>query len=972
MLNRGVGRKAYGQTALTALCAAGLFSVLYLIRGFYPFGDGSIVITDLYSQYVPLLYRFYDVVTGQKNLFLDLSVSGGANLYVDTINEVIDPFNYVLLLFGRDRIYQAVNVLLLLYVTAAAASADFFLLKAFPKSRKWNVVLSLCYAFSGYMAYNYQIIKWMYFPVLFPLFCLALRRLLKEKKGGWYAVLLGYQLALSIQLGFMTLLFVLFSSGIYFRVQKAGRAGRSASAAAGGDDAGFYVRKQERQAAMCRVGLYTFAGLLLSGAVLLPNVYILLSSSRAGENLSYFGVMKRHGLDDLFERLFQIAQPVLLSLFVWAFAGWRKKIAGKKDGGKEDERCKAERRKDGRCGRMRAVLQRWKNDFVCLPEEGRFLFSINVLLWLTVLLQPANLLWHMGSYMCFPVRYGYMVLLSGAGLTKWLLTERETVQTDATGQKSGWVISLCAVVLCIAACLLTYCWEERIVQAFSSLAISLVCPKETMVVCVILLLFFAAGLCGLAGGRGRLTAGIAALCGLCLNLFIFLPPDYGVRLSNEAAYRKMAQQAAGVPAEAASSGQNMLQAQGDTDTVPQFVGNEVLRRVKDDPELPLNAALVNGQSSLTGYFPTASQRFKNAMESLGYLVPWVATQSVGGTQVSDDLLSMGLVLEKEASTLMLQSDSVLGRQEELAEFVGGSGCMERIAGDSLKTDPDGAVLAAAEGERAVYLDPAMTADSFRIFVNGEEIAVPEETSAFGRHRIVEVGTFTDETAAILVTDKSGTALPIADMEFGLLDCGGWRETMEALQQESEAGGAQEKPAEGGAGAMRACARALTKEELEIDPSHGRIRVFLTDMEAGKTVFLPIAALDGWSCALNGKNVDISPVFGGFLGITTQEGINEIVLKFTPSGLGAGVILTVLGAVGLLAGIFAFRYQEKQEGGQRGGQQHRAEGSAAGVSKLTAAVSMLYQIIFTGGLFVIYVIPAAGLICYMAAKALGIF
>ena len=37
-------------------------------------------------------------------------------------------------------------------------------------------------------------------------------------------------------------------------------------------------------------------------------------------------------------------------------------------------------------------------------------------LWLTVLLEPANLLWHMGSYVCFPVRYGYMAVLSMAAL----------------------------------------------------------------------------------------------------------------------------------------------------------------------------------------------------------------------------------------------------------------------------------------------------------------------------------------------------------------------------------------------------------------------------------------------------------------------------------------------------------------------------------------------------------------------------
>lgn len=77
----------------SALFAAALFCLLFLYRGMYPFGDGSILTTDLYSQYMPLLYRFYDVVTGQKNFFMELAVSGGANLYADTVNEIINPFN---------------------------------------------------------------------------------------------------------------------------------------------------------------------------------------------------------------------------------------------------------------------------------------------------------------------------------------------------------------------------------------------------------------------------------------------------------------------------------------------------------------------------------------------------------------------------------------------------------------------------------------------------------------------------------------------------------------------------------------------------------------------------------------------------------------------------------------------------------------------------------------------------------------
>lgn len=70
-------RKTWQATALTALCSVALFCLLFSYKKMYPFGDGSVAITDLYSQYLPLLYHFYDVVTGQKNLFLDSAFPAG-------------------------------------------------------------------------------------------------------------------------------------------------------------------------------------------------------------------------------------------------------------------------------------------------------------------------------------------------------------------------------------------------------------------------------------------------------------------------------------------------------------------------------------------------------------------------------------------------------------------------------------------------------------------------------------------------------------------------------------------------------------------------------------------------------------------------------------------------------------------------------------------------------------------------------
>ena len=80
------------------LLAVFLLLPVYAYKGMFPFGKGSVMLTDLYSQYGPLLYRFYDVVTGHKNLFMDFDILAGTNLYADTINEVLNPFNYILFL----------------------------------------------------------------------------------------------------------------------------------------------------------------------------------------------------------------------------------------------------------------------------------------------------------------------------------------------------------------------------------------------------------------------------------------------------------------------------------------------------------------------------------------------------------------------------------------------------------------------------------------------------------------------------------------------------------------------------------------------------------------------------------------------------------------------------------------------------------------------------------------------------------
>lgn len=909
--------------AESALFAAALFCLLFLYKGMYPFGDGSIMITDLYSQYVPLLYRFYDVVTGQKNLFVDLAVSGGVNLYADTVNELINPFNYVLLLFGRENLYLGVNVLLFLYGTAAAASCRYFLEKIRPGEGALRgglmLALSLCYAFSGYTAYNYQIIRWMYFPVLFPFFMLALLRLLREKKGGLYGILLAYQLMLSVQLGFMTLLFVLFAGGLYGYLC-IGRDG----AFAVGDRLERENIRRERTGRLACLAKWTIAGLLLSSAVLVPALIGLFSSARSGETLSYFGVMKRHGLEDLFERIFQIGQPILLAVLA----------------------CEA------RC-LMRRCRKSGEKLSGALAGEGQFWFSMCIFLWLTALLQPANLLWHLGSYVCFPVRYGYMTLLCMTALAvsiqdakeKRALPEAERAAEETSRGHfflTG-AIRLAGLLCLVGAAAVTIGWENRIVQAFSSLAISSVCPAETLAVLLVCMLLAAGTLCLQQAGSGRgLTAGrrlsgegtgpvlCAAVCGFCLYTMIFLPQDYAVRQENEAAYAEMTREE--------EAYQRAVREQGE-DAREEWL----LARRKDRPDLPINAALVSRKGSFSSYFPTEDRMTKAAMEGLGYLAPWVSVRSVGGTRVSDELLRR--VIVTEAGTRRIEADkapleqgkegSVLARQEQLTVLAAGRSLLERFSGSELVQE-NGSLLLLVESESEVYLDAGQTADTLQIFVNGQEVEIPEKMQAASPHRLISLGVFAGQEVEITVL-SGGVLTDAAQLELGVLDIAMWQEALSFLDQPGVQGGT--------------C--ALPKEQFQISEKDGMIRV-QTEASAGAQLLVPFAALDGWSCVQNGKSVDIVPVFGGFMGITLAEGENEIIFSFVPPGLYTGLWMT---ALGMAAGLWMTLQNRRATGQNR---------ISAGTDKVLGG---LYRVLFAGGILGIYVVPALGLIICLAGKGL---
>lgn len=886
-------KSIYLQLLWTGCISAALFLILCAVRGLYPLGDGSVLMIDLHSQYTPLLYRFYDVVCGRKNLFMDFSVSGGANLYADTINEVINPFNYLLFLFGRERIWLAVNVLVGAYVTAAAVSAHFLLLRLWPQKTQWNLVFALVCGYSGFAAYQFQIIKWMIFPVLFPLFVLAFLRLIREKKGGFYALLLAYQLMLNLQLGAMTLLVTLFGSSLYFA---------------------FCVKREKRREAMCRLAIWTIPAVAASAVVLWPGIAYLLTSARGSQNSSYFAVMKQHGLDDLFERLFIAVHPVLLGIFGACLL------------------CSIADRFAGR----RSSLNSWKK----MPEEGRFLLVFNGFLLLTVIAQPSNLLWHLGSYMCFPVRYGYMLTLAAVCLIKWMCLEQEKEQHAGRKSLHAWQLGtgMVAVMLSVGALFFAVKYADGISQAFSTLAISLVCPDQTKITALILAVLALAALLAFLSGkrRCRIMAAVTAAASLCLFLFILLPQDYAVRLMNEDAYREMNQRY-----------QTRQNIQGS------------FARTADEDDLPLNAALVAGNQTLTGYFPAGSQQvYAQGMEQLGYLTPWVSTRSWGATMISDGILGvkkeetplvLGKALMIKASaqelkegTQQAKAAGPLALQAYLGQALTGKEMLSFVQEDALTADENGGIVIAVEGKKALYLDAGTAAANLQVLVNGKELQIPEAASLESEHRLLYVGTYENQNVSLQVLAADGSSLlgavnaeekRYAASCLGLVDVESW------------------------------CDAAVTVPTADVmtDDKKGRMQINISQQNGAagaQTLFVPVAAIDGWTCSSGKEKVEITPVLGGFMGITLPKNADTLTFRFCPPGLRLGAAVS-LAAILLMLVMFRF--------------ERRRCSVTADADRYPETVSLLlaacYKVVWIAGVVLVYLIPNIGMVCYMAWKIL---
>ena len=337
-----------------------LYCIILFTKHIFPFGDKTIDYYDLSQQIAPLYYHIHDMLHGKTSFFFNFYSALGLNMSVVTSGcSGLSPFNLFFLLVPRDYLLESLSFFQLIKILGMTLTMYFYLTKRFRAPYFFNVFLSVNYAFCGFVLMLYMENKWMDIAVFFPLIMYFYDRMMHGGRITGYVLTLALSVISSFYLGFVIILFIFLYTGLRILADR------------------LYAPKEKRtRTYMLELGFSTGLSLLLSSFIVIPQLRQILASSRFANGNS--------GSGNLIEKYIEIIRQTnpayttrWWTLFNIAFAS---------------------------AVIFTGLIRVWKN------RRLRF-FSISLIILMTaeLFVEGINLCWHFGSYIQYPIRNGFII-----------------------------------------------------------------------------------------------------------------------------------------------------------------------------------------------------------------------------------------------------------------------------------------------------------------------------------------------------------------------------------------------------------------------------------------------------------------------------------------------------------------------------------------------------------------------------------
>ncbi len=879
---------------IPGLITALIFLVVMGVKGIWPFGANTIDYYDMGQTNAPLYYHLWDFLHGRGSLFYTPYLDGGQNLSMaSAIQWNISIYNLFFYLIPRSLCFKSLSLFTGLRLVFMSVNMFIFLTgmtgtQKRPLSRSLpyiTIAMSVSYGLCGYTLTHYTIPTYLDTAALFPLLALALFRLLRNTEDIilWKKIRIKRTAIYALCLGYITALsyYLGFMNLIFILLVS-------------GTYIFLLVPKDEKAAVSAKLVTGTVLGLLTSAFMLLPAALQMTSSSRFNSNMegSLFGTLKdilwAIGADMYYIKGFAVFGSILAITFI---------IAG-----------------------LWHFRREWKkNLFLCL-----FCFYPCAL----IIFESINLLWHMGTYYHYPIRCGYLIpftlIAAGAYYAEKLreiswgkaISEFVSLPAILTHRITGYVIFVSLAVIMTVAILRIYTghgvWEIH--DLF----------KVYIIFAIMMLLEYLASLI--------FKRSDVALIFLAAELFIGAYIGYG--LPNFTDVFSSDPEQSGEYVETAIELQQEM-----------GIAESTTERIKNpDTMLNANYGMVIRRATVGGWANTARRDQLDAAMAFGNNAHFMRILDSGGTIFSDALLHVTQTLTckddlysdaaytkaKEAGGYTLFDNKyvlpfVMYTRSDFDGAYDGESDAAKMTNTYYRAIYEGLTgkepdedIAEFSGTDSLHIDTVKAlylygGEGEKITVNGRDIPVPTighpdntEYPAPFNSNLLYLGIYEDEDIKISGVKGKAKVLQVDIKRLnGLCD--------------------------------------ICRKDQPVNLS-GTSCSFGFEADKAGQALIPLTFDRGFAAYVNGKKVPVKNVDDLFMGIPMEKGTNTVELKFSPFGLTAGIVISIIGLV-LTLFVLPF-FDEKRIGNV--------------CRVLTGAV-------FSIALTVLYIIPIAAFIIHQILK-----
>lgn len=219
--------QSFAKRNIDYLVSAGtiflLLMLVLIVNGDRPFGKNCFLISDSYEQVIAFFNHFFNIFEGKSTLFYSNFFGKGIEIFSTLEYMFLNPFYIIVLLGGRANMELMFTFSAILMLIFNALILIWFARKYFLNVNwKWRVLISIFYAFSGYISYSYAFLTWIIYPSIVLIVADRFLSFLKTGKlASFIASLVWYVIACySVGISTVIILFVLMTGYIMFVKEK--------------------------------------------------------------------------------------------------------------------------------------------------------------------------------------------------------------------------------------------------------------------------------------------------------------------------------------------------------------------------------------------------------------------------------------------------------------------------------------------------------------------------------------------------------------------------------------------------------------------------------------------------------------------------------------------------------------------------------------------------------------------------------